>query len=300
MYPDEPLRTMILVAHDAGVAQILSSWVNHNMGQYDFRFSLQGPAVEIFESKLGKIESRTLEELLNVSGDLIVGTSWQNNSGLRALQEFRSRGMSKRIAILDHWVNYRSRFLLRGNIILPDEIWVLDEYAFLLASSEFQEVPIKRIENYYLNEILLDVLSKKKSAPRGPNAPINLLFLGENLSGNPFNYGNLGYDELVSFDYFLKKIDYFGSKHEIVLTIRPHPTESENKYVDMLNMRVKGCFRYKISHQSLTEDLAESDYVIGISSYALFVSASAGIRTFCAIPSLSTSCPVPHKSIERL
>ena len=34
-------------------------------------------------------------------------------------------------AFLDHWTNYRERFLLDGSPVLPDELWVGDEHAGL-------------------------------------------------------------------------------------------------------------------------------------------------------------------------
>ena len=30
---------------------------------------------------------------------------------------------------LDHWVNYPARFVLDGESVLPDELWVADEHA---------------------------------------------------------------------------------------------------------------------------------------------------------------------------
>ena len=41
------------------------------------------------------------------------------------------------ISVLDHWVNYKERFIRGGELILPDEIWVCDNHALALAKKAF-------------------------------------------------------------------------------------------------------------------------------------------------------------------
>ena len=42
----------------------------------------------------------------------------------------------KVITYLDHWVEYRERFMIRNKIFRPDEIWVSDKYAFKIAKKK--------------------------------------------------------------------------------------------------------------------------------------------------------------------
>jgi hypothetical protein len=67
---------------------------------------LEGPALKIFERKLGPIEQMPLDDALRQSDGLLCGTSWQSDIEWRAIELARSRGKPS-AAFLDHWVNYR-------------------------------------------------------------------------------------------------------------------------------------------------------------------------------------------------
>ena len=92
-----------IVAHDAGGAEVLSSYVRQQ--GLDCLFSLRGPALAIFERKLGPIENLDLALALQCSERLLCGTSWQSDLELEAIQLARDLGKPS-VAWLDHWVNY--------------------------------------------------------------------------------------------------------------------------------------------------------------------------------------------------
>ena len=108
-----------IVCHDAGGAEIVSSYVVRNnlrAGYY-----LKGPAISIFEGKLGIIKnSDSLFDLVKNSDWLLCGTGWQSDLEWSLIQEAKKQG-KKVISFLDHWVNYQERFT-RNNKYLPDEI----------------------------------------------------------------------------------------------------------------------------------------------------------------------------------
>ena len=117
---------ILIVSHDAGGAQVLSSYVkqfpNHN-----YQFILSGPAQHIFKEKIKNLTQspqHKLKDLLCAQDQVLTSTSWSSNLEKHALQLAKRYGIFS-ISILDHWVNYASRFKLSGLTVLPNQIWVV-------------------------------------------------------------------------------------------------------------------------------------------------------------------------------
>ena len=70
------MRTAI-VAHDAGGAEILSSWVRRQGRAAQHSLALAGPALKVFERKLGVIENLPLDQALAKADRVLTGTGWQ-------------------------------------------------------------------------------------------------------------------------------------------------------------------------------------------------------------------------------
>ena len=69
-----------IVAHDAGGAEILSSWVIRN--KLEFLFVLDGPAVKIFERKLDDCRSIQLDEAILSADWVLCGSGWVSKKRL--------------------------------------------------------------------------------------------------------------------------------------------------------------------------------------------------------------------------
>ena len=93
-----------VVSHDAGGAEILSSWLCRCAEPYCL--VLDGPAKEIFRKKCGSKPIIPLHEAITLCDWVLCGTSWQSNIERRAIALAKSEG-KKVVAFLDHWVNYR-------------------------------------------------------------------------------------------------------------------------------------------------------------------------------------------------
>ena len=105
---------VVVVAHDAGGAEILSSLVRRERAA-DLRqhvFVLEGPARQIFAAKLGAPENLPLDEALAMSSSVLCGTGWQSMLETDAIALARAQD-KRSVAFLDHWVNYRERFIRR-------------------------------------------------------------------------------------------------------------------------------------------------------------------------------------------
>ena len=84
---------------------------------------------------------------------IITSTSWQSDIERETIY-FAKKRSKYTVSMLDHWSNYKERFNYKGKIILPDEIWTLDKYAFKIAKKFFNKSKVKLKENYYLKNIV--------------------------------------------------------------------------------------------------------------------------------------------------
>ena len=104
-----------------------------------------------------------------------------------------------------------------------------------------------------------------------------------------------GYTEETALRYFLSNIHSLRLVLEKII-IRPHPSESANKYHWRLNE-----FRLPIEFsngKSLVEDVSASDIIVGCESMALVVGLLAEKRVISSIPPGGRGSSLPHRDIE--
>ena len=196
---------LTIVTHDAGGAEILSSYVRQQ--DLDCLYVLAGPARKIFERKLGPIEVHPLKDAIRQSRSVLCGTSWQSDLELNAIKLARSMGKHS-VAFLDHWVNYRERFVRTGKTYLPDEIWVGDEIANGMASEMFPGMNVRQIENPYFQDLRREMAVVAMSSPN--KAPLSTLYVCEPVREHALlRFGNelhWGYVEEDALRYFLSNV----------------------------------------------------------------------------------------------
>src|SRR3989338_8604235 len=103
---------ILVVAHDAGGAEILSSYVRQK--KLDCIYSLSGPALKIFQQKLGPIKIMPLEEAIIDCDWLLCGTGWQSDFEWLAIRMAKTYH-KKVVVFIDHWIYYKERFV-KNNI----------------------------------------------------------------------------------------------------------------------------------------------------------------------------------------
>ena len=286
-----------VISHDAGGAEILSSYVLEN--DLNCIFVVEGPAQKIFERKLGSFDNHPLEQAIIQSDSILCGTSWQSDLELEALRLGRTHG-KRSVAFIDHWVNYEERFHRLDGLVLPDEIWVVDEMAEALAKRTFPNLPIRLFDNPYLKQIRLELANIPLVESTGVGT-ISVLYVCEPIGEHALlRHGDAhhwGYVESEALHYFLSNCSALDQPVGRIV-IRPHPSESEGKYDWVLQE-----FELPIEiggHQSLLSDIIESDYVIGCESMAMVVALLAEKRVISSIPPGGRPCVLPHEEIERL
>ena len=285
-----------LVCHDAGGAEILSSWAK--LQSEEFCRVIEGPANKIFDRKLGTGESLELEQAIQKSDWILCGTSWQSDLERRAVTLGRRSG-KKVISFIDHWVNYPERFIVDGNLVLPDEIWVGDIDAEIIAINVFPNTPIVLQNNPYFLE-LKDQL-KNINRSQTENDFKTILYVCEPIREHALlQHGDehyWGYTEEEALNFFLENVDVLGNKVKEI-QVRPHPSEEQSKYLwstanKNFNVVIGG-------KKSLLEEIVAADIIVGCESMAMVVALFDHKRVISSIPPGGKACGLPQKAIEHL
>jgi hypothetical protein len=286
---------LTIVSHDAGGAEVLSSWLRRQ--GVPAVCVLDGPARAIFARKLRELREAPLDAALADATRIVVSTSWQSDLEWRALRH----ACAKRIpsaAFLDHWVNFRERFARDGETCLPDEIWVGDEPAREIARGLFPDLPVKLVDNPYVDDVRAELAA---AAPRAARTGMQVLYVCEPVREHALRqHGDerfWGYVEEDAADYFLRHIgDAVPGLARIV--VRAHPSEPTGKYAWMAE-RATAPLEFS-GGRSLAEDIAAADVVVGCESMAMVIALYGGKRVLSSIPPGGRPCVLPHAEIQSL
>ena len=288
-----------VVCHDAGGAQIISSWILHQDEPYCI--CVAGPAIEIFRNKLGEFENLDLGTALQKCDWVLCGTSWQSELEINALKLAAS--LEKRtVAFLDHWVCYKERFERDAELTLPHEIWVNDVYAKKIAAAIFTGMKISKKKNYYFED-LKTILANDSLLNEGDaeHKGKSVLYICEPLSVQALKqYGDArywGYTEQEALEYFLLNRDVIDPEINKI-ALRLHPAESPGKY-DNIIASYPGLMKTG-GNNSLLNEITESDILVGCESMAMVVGLLAGKRVVSCIPPGGKPSELPHIEIENL
>jgi len=277
-----------VVAHDAGGAEILSSFVRRESMRC--LYVLEGPARGIFEQKLGSIVTLPLQEGIARSSAVLCGTSWKSDLEFNGIKMARSIG-KRSTAFIDHWICYQERFERGGEICLPDEIWVGDTSAESLAKEAFPKTQIRVVENPYFEDIKKELAGVRPQHVSAAGC-ISVLYLCE-----PLDDTYWGYVEEDALRYFLDNLACLGQPVERIV-VRPHPSELAGKYDWVQHEFTLPIVRG--GRRALVDELAECDVVVGCETMAMIVGLHAGKRVISCIPPGGKACGLPQPEIEHL
>lgn len=291
----DSLRTPIaVVAHDAGAANHIISWVK-NAAHEQVRACVRGPALTLWSRAFPYANtSDELADVLAGAATLISGTGWASTLEHDARKMACQLGI-RSVAVIDHWTNYQARFIRDGMEVLPDEIWVTDAYAKKLAESTFANLKITQLPNLYLDSLVQEL--SQYECQKVNSTGRNLLYVLEPIRGS---WGeNVVAGEFAALDYFVNHLSAFGLGDDLTIRLRPHPSDPVGKYDQWI--KVQQHMQISLDNSAtLAESIAWSDIVVGCQTYALVVALAAGRRVVSSIPPWAPPCVLPQSGIIKL
>lgn len=289
---------LAMVAHDAGGAEILSALACQHP-EWQISYVLAGPALPIFQRKLGQINLLSLDAALAAADWVMTGTGWQTELEWQAIRA--AKALAKPVvSFLDHWVNYRTRFERHGETCLPDQLCLGDTNALQLAQQIFPELPCNLLPNPYFAEIEAS-FAQASVAHQGTHVLYVCEPIAEHAAkqfGNPRHWG---YTEFDAMAYCLQYLPRLAEDIRQIV-IRPHPAEAKDKYDGVLQASGLAInLAIKIGGaQTLSEEIANADIVCGCNSMALVIASLAKKKVYSCIPPTGPACHLPLPGIRML
>ncbi len=297
-----------VVAHDAGGAEVLSSWAKRQSDA--LIFVLEGPAVKVFQRKFPHLVVTSFDDLKAQRGSiakLMTGTSWSSDLERRALEWAQAQKIPTQ-TFLDHWVNYRPRFETSKGLVLPDAICVYDDEGLKRACREFPSTKVQLIENPYWEDFrsqvrIFEHAFEEEHTETSKRSRINLLFAtqpimdaAKRITGDERGYG---YTEFEALEKFL---DWLSPRFQDIreFRLRLHPSELPGKY-DRFIQRYQSKLSMRISpNDDLALDMAWAQWVVGADTMALVLGAICDRKVYSCIPQGGRKLEIPMQSITRL
>ena len=282
---------LAVVGHDAGAANLILAWMSAHRDEA-YRCVMEGPAADLWVSRFpGQGKFKSVESALRGAAALLSGTGWASDLEHHARRQARSLGIYS-VAVLDHWVNYRERFVRNGEIVLPDEFWVTDPYALEEAKQCFPGHKIVIKPNLYIEEML-----QKIGKPRPQRPATEVLYVLEPIRTDWGRQGPSG--EFQALDYFVAHMHKLGLQNNTQVRLRPHPSDPAGKYRTWLKQNVQIAASLDDA-DSLAAAIDRADWVAGCESYAMVVALAAERRVVSTLPPWAPACRLPHRGIMHL
>lgn len=275
-------------AVDPGAYSVMNAIIKRSPKNINYQWVLEGYAKDCFEEKNNKNYINLIQAKKKVmSHDIFVLGSQINTKKTALLIEELSNYKIRTFFLFDHWANYESHFHLSDNkYCFPSNILVMDKFVkkrlieIGANSSKIYIVGHPGIEHEIKK--VLSISSNTKHKIReilciSPKNKIVLLAL-EPLS-NDFPSKFINYDEYSITVLLAKTINKLKSRN-FKLLIRLHPRQSR---LDFEKFLIKKKFKNVILEPkeiSLSQSIAISDIIIGITSVFLIKSLILGKPTF--------------------
>ncbi len=275
-----------VVCHDAGAANHIVAWLQADGKVDHVQPYMAGPAKKIWiEAFPDKRMACSVTEALSGAQSLLSGTGWASDLEHEARCSAHQSDL-KSVAMIDHWVNYENRFIRDGDRLLPDEIWVVDEYAHAIARQTFPGCQVRLKEDVYSRQLLAAV------PPVSEVRSHELLYILEPMRSD---WGRGDQGEFQALDYMLANLPLLQLPEDTVIKLRPHPSDRPGKYNDYL---ARQCgHRIELDLGGLMESLSSAKWVAGCESFALTLALQAGRTVFCTLPPWAPACRLPHAGL---
>lgn len=247
---------VLAAAHDAGGANQLIHLLHKRPNTH---FLLHGPAAVIgarFESLL-HVDPETVS--ITDYDCLVIGSNSEARISDSLLKLAKSQGIAT-IGVLDHWVNYRSRWDVN-----PDKVIATDFHAYLIGLLVFGW-RMRFQKSVYLKATLESVHEKMEISR-------SLLIL--------LQAKNLEYNHTTGKCICSQMHDLVYKLNPSQITLREHHATNATECVKRIREDFPTILVYKSEPTTGLElDLSKAAYVVGCDTYALYLSKKANKKTF--------------------
>lgn len=259
-------KKKLIISKDAGAANMIFHYLKSiNDTYYCY---LESPANKIFKHK-NFIKLKNIKNLEKYDL-LITGTSIENKLELENIIAAKKLGIYT-VTFLDHWTNYKKRFLKKKKIILPNEIIYFDKTSFILLNKIFNKNIIKKtLKLTKVNNTYFQTVRRKKKN--------DLLLLSSNYDSLKKNNIN---DNNILYSFFKKNYLYFKNKKINNYFLKNHPSENKKKFISLIK-KIKNEFNVdiKIIDRDLKKMTGSIKHVVGYNSMALVIAKLSGCITY--------------------
>lgn len=272
-------KKILSIFHDAGGANIGLNYIKKK--NLKSKFYCKGPAYNIFKKIFpNKQNVKNFTYSIRECDFVITGTSSNNKTELKAIDYCKKKRIFC-VSFLDHWVNYKNRFVLNDNLILPNLLISSDKYSYRTSKRTFKKVKILQLKNYYE----IDKVNKIKKMRQGNN----LLYFLEPINNKL---------EFFALKKFFRKLERFDKFNQTII-LRLHPSEKKTKYHNILKKYKK--FKITLDVNSPIENLiASAKYIFGLESNALVLSSKVNKKVFTILPLYNRNFRLPFKKIKNI
>jgi len=284
-----------VVCHDAGAANLIISWLR-GINVIKFRVHMKGPAAQLWKTSFSCAPIVSLSEALDGAEHLLSGTGWSSQLEHEARHIARAHNIPT-IAVIDHWVNYRERFIRNDLEVLPDEIWVSDNAAFIEAKRCFPNLVVREFTNEFLRDqvTLIHMLDFQSLETKNNRVLYVLEPIRHCWSGRDSRLG-----EFQALDYFISRLSCLGLNSKTEIRLRPHPSDPPGKYNAWLRSH-KSAYNVSLAPvEPLAQAVSWAGLVAGCETFALVIALSAGRKVVSTLPPWGHACKLPHPDLIHL
>lgn len=165
--------------------------------------------------------SKNFKSLKNIK--LIITGSPLGNTLDKQMIKFGKKNKIFTIQVIEHWTNFKERFVYNKKILYPDLIFVNDRIAYNLALKA--KIPKKKIK--IMGNIEYEYLSNKNKNNLNLKKKTNkILFISENIKGSTIKISKEY--KLNEFETIKKILENIPDNCELI--IKAHPSENIKRY----------------------------------------------------------------------
>lgn len=261
---------------DAGPARYLAEVIENY--QEECGYLAKGVSARILSETSGR-RVTSLEHLTRSPSLIVTGTSLGRTSQSLDKQMVRFGNVCgiPTVSVVEHWTWMRERFLDGAKVLLPSAIVVNDDRAKALAiDSGLPSRILHPLGNPRLERLSKAPKISRKSACASGRGKAKALFVSESLGDIPTS-GRGGQTALDEKLIAASVLEAMGKNFSF--DIRPHPSESPDKYADLRSKYACGLHQGDIFGVPRDYDL-----VVGIASMLLVELAILGVPVVSYLP----------------